>query len=125
MPLIKFPSPFKPKELLDLGSHEDMEECILEIQPHTHGALLEPFPDCFKFFHLEIYVTNVFIELFQVQDRSPFVRSSLRFRYCKVCTNILALYPAHLVDCSLLKKSSDFSIKNIGSFIGDGKMVGL
>ena len=67
-----------------MGSHGDMEEGILEIQPRTHGALLEPFPDCFKFFHPEIYVSDVFIELFQVQDWSPFVRSSLRFRYCKV-----------------------------------------
>jgi len=45
-----------------------MEEGILEIQPHTHGVLLEPFPDCFKFFHMEIYMTNILIELSQIQD---------------------------------------------------------
>ena len=61
-----------------------MVEGILEIQPHTHGALLELFSDCFKLFHMKIYVTNVFIELFQIQDWPPFVRTSLRFRYWKV-----------------------------------------
>ena len=64
----------------DEGSHKT----FLEIQPHTHGAFLEPFPDCLKFFHPEIYVAYIFIELFQVQDWSPFVRTSLRFWYCKV-----------------------------------------
>ena len=45
-----------------------MEEGILEIQTHTHGALLEPFPDSFKFFHAEIYMTNVFIELLRFRN---------------------------------------------------------
>ena len=72
------------KEFFDLCIHRDMEESILEIQPCTHGALLEPFPDCFKFFHVEVNMTNVFIKLFQIQDWPPFARTSLRFRYCKV-----------------------------------------
>ena len=71
-------------EILEPGTHRDMEEGILEIQPHTHGAFLEPFPDCFNVFHMEINVTNVFVEFLQVQDRSPLVRNSLRFWYCKV-----------------------------------------
>ena len=72
------------KEFLDLGTHEDKEEGIFEIQPRTHGALLLSFPDSLKFFHAEIYVTNIFIELFQIQDCPAFVRTSLKFKYCKV-----------------------------------------
>ena len=64
----QFPSPCKPKEFLDPGTHGDMEEGILEIQPHSHSALLKPLPDSFNFFHAEIYVTNIFIELFQIED---------------------------------------------------------
>ena len=57
--------PCNPKEFLDLGTQGNMKEGVLEIQLRTHGALLEPLPDIFKFFHAEIYVTNVFIELFR------------------------------------------------------------
>ena len=74
----------EPKEFINPNIYGDMVEGILEIQPYTHGALLEPFPDLFNVFHAEIYVTNIFIELFQIQDWPPFVRTSLRFRYCKV-----------------------------------------
>ena len=83
MPLIQFPLLFTSKEFFDLGTHGDMEEGILEIQPHAHGAFLEPLPDHFNVFYTEIYVINIFVNFFQVQDRSPFVRNSLRFRYCK------------------------------------------
>ena len=42
-----------------------MEEGILEIQPHTHGAFLEPFPDRFNVFHMEINMMNIFVEFFR------------------------------------------------------------
>ena len=100
-----------------------MEEGILEIQPRTHSVLLEPPPDCFKFFHLEIYMTNVFVELFQIQDWYPFARRYLRFLYCKVCTNILALYLAHLANSTLLKESCDFNIENFGCFFRDDRIT--
>ena len=43
-----------------------MEDGILEIQPGTHGIFPEPFPDRFNVFHMEINVTNVFVEFIQV-----------------------------------------------------------
>ena len=42
-----------------------MEEGILEIQPCTQGALLEPFPDRFNVFHTEINMTNIFLKFFR------------------------------------------------------------
>ena len=72
---MKLSPPFKLKELLDFGSHGDMEEGILKIQLHTHGALLEQFPDRSNVLHLEVDVTNKLIESLQIQDGSPFVRS--------------------------------------------------
>ena len=84
LPFVEIPFPFKSKEFLDMGIHGDMEEGILEIQPRTHGAFLEPFQDCFNVFHTEINVTNIFVEFLQVQDRSLLVRNPLRFWYCKV-----------------------------------------
>ena len=84
LPFIQFPLPFKSKEFLDLGTHGDMEEGILEIQPCTHGAFLEPLPDSFNIFHFEINMTNKLIEFLQIQDRSLFVRTPLRFWYSKV-----------------------------------------
>ena len=84
MPLLQFPLPFKSKEFLDPGTHGDMEEGILEIQPRTHGAFLEPIPDSFDVFHFEIMVTNKLIEFFQIQDGSSFVRGPFRFGYSKV-----------------------------------------
>ena len=95
-----------------MGTHGDMEEGILEIQPRTHGVFLEPFPDCFNVFHTEINMTNIFVKFNQVQDRSPFVRNSLRFQYCKVCNDILPWYWAHLIDGSFLEKFNHFFIKN-------------
>ena len=100
-----------------------MEEGILEIQPHTHGAFLEPFPDRFNVFHTEINVTNVFIEFLQIQDRSPLVRTPFQFWYSKVWTYILPLYRAHLTNCSFLKKSSHFSIEYILSLKGDSRIT--
>ena len=84
LPLIQLSSPTKSKEFLDPGVHGDMEEGIFDVQPRTMGAMTEPFPDTFHLFHDEVNVANVFIEFLQIQDRSPFVRNSLRFRYCEV-----------------------------------------
>ena len=61
-----------------------MEEGILEIQPHIHGAFLEQLPDHFKVFHFEINVMNVFIEFLHIQDGSPLVRTPFQFGYSKV-----------------------------------------
>ena len=77
-----------------------MEEGILHIYPCTYGALLEPLSDRFKIFHTEIYVKNIYIELF-------------RFR----------IGPAHLTDGSFLEKLDHFSIKNIRGFSIDGGVV--
>ena len=77
LPFIQFPLLFKSKESLDLGIHGDMEEGIFKIQPRTHGAMLEPFPDSSDIIHLKVNFANELIEFFfQIQDRSPFVRSS-------------------------------------------------
>ena len=84
LPLIQFPLTFKSKEFLYLGTHGDIEEGILEIQPHTHGTFPEPFPDSFNFFHREINVTDIFIEFLQIQDRSSFVRTPFLFGYREV-----------------------------------------
>merc|ERR1712101_54596 len=67
LPFIQFPLPSKSKEFLDLGIHGDMEEGIFKIQPRTHGALLEPFPDRSDFLHFEVYVTNKLVESLQIQ----------------------------------------------------------
>ena len=61
-----------------------MEIGILKIQTHANKIFLELLPDHLEFFHAEIYMYYVLIELLKVQDWSPFVRSTLRFRYCKV-----------------------------------------
>ncbi len=79
LPFIQFPLPFKSKESLDLGIHGDMEEGIFKIQPRTHGASLEPFPDHSDILDLEVYVTNELVESLQIQDRSPFVRTPFQF----------------------------------------------
>ena len=47
-----FPLHLNLRNILDPGTHRDLEEGILEIQPRTHGALLEPFPEGLKFFHM-------------------------------------------------------------------------
>ena len=84
LPFIQFPFPFKSKEFLDLGTHGDMEEGIFQIQPRTHGASLEPFPDRSDILHFEVYMTNKLVEYLQIQDRSPFVRTPFRYWYGKV-----------------------------------------
>ena len=81
---VQFPLLFKSKDFLDTGTHGDMEEGILEIQPCTQSAFLQPFPDHFNVFHVEINMTNVFVEFLQIEDRSPLVRTPFRFWYCKV-----------------------------------------
>ena len=88
----------------------------------THMALLEPFPDRFNVFHMEIHMTNIFVKFLQVQDRSQFIRTPLRFRYCKVWTNILSLYWAHLTDGSFLEKPSNF-LSLIGKKMFDFQML--
>ena len=96
---------------------------ILEIQPHKH---MEPFWNHFLTVLMYPY-GNKHDEhicwIFQVQDKSQFVRNSLRFRYCKVWTNIQSLYRAHLMNGSFLEKPSNFFIKNIGGFGRDGRVV--
>ena len=74
MPFIQFPFPFKSKEFVDLGIHEDIEEGIFKIQHHTHFVMLEPFPDSSDTLHFEVNVTNELVEFLQIQHRSPFVR---------------------------------------------------
>ena len=84
LPFIQFPFPFKSKEFLDTGIYGDIEEGIPNIQPRTHGAFLEPFPDRFNVLHFEVNVTNKLIEFLQIQDRSQFVRTPFQLRYSKV-----------------------------------------
>ena len=72
---------------------------------------------------MELYIMHELVEFLQVQDRSPLVRNSLRFWYCKVQTNILPLYWAHLMNGSFLEKSSDFSIEYIRSFGRDSRVA--
>ena len=70
-----------------------------------------------------IHMTKIFVKFLQIQGRSPFIMTSLRFRYCKVLSNILSLYQAHLTDGSFLKKPSDLSIEDIGGFSRDGRIA--
>ena len=51
-----------------------MEEGISKIQPRTHGAILEPFPESSDILHFEVNVMNELVEFLQIQHRSPFVR---------------------------------------------------
>ena len=58
MQIIKFPFPFKYKELLDTGSHRDKKKVILKIQTHTLKTLLELLPDCLKFLQITYMGNN-------------------------------------------------------------------
>ena len=69
-----------------------MEESILGMHPCTPHILLEPFSDCLELHHIEWNIPERFVEPFTVQDRSPFVRNSLRFRYYKICANMFSWY---------------------------------
>ena len=84
LPLLQFPFPFTWKEFLYTGSHGEMEEGIFEIQPCTHGAFLEPFPDNSDVLYSEVNLMNKLIEFLQIQDRSPLVRIPFLFRYSEV-----------------------------------------
>ena len=53
LPFVLFPLLFKSNKFLDRGTHGDIEESILEIQPRTHGVFLELFPDYFYVFHTQ------------------------------------------------------------------------
>ena len=103
LPLVQFPLPFKSKEFLDTGIHGDMEEGIFEIQPRTHGAMLEPFPNSSDIFHFEVNVTNELIEFLQIQDSFPFVRTLFYLGTAK--------YQAHLPDGSFIEKVSNINIE--------------
>ena len=87
-----------------------MEKYILKIFTCTHKNMLKPFPDYFKLLHLELYMANELIELFEGQYWPPLFRRSLRFGYCEVLTNILCLYILHLANSSFREESFDLCI---------------
>ena len=81
MPFKKFSHPYKSKEYLDtrlMGAWRKASSS------HTHKAFLEPSLHNPEVIYIEVHMASVFVELLKVDDKSPLMRSSLRFRYCKI-----------------------------------------
>ena len=77
-----FPPPLKSKKFPEFPG--DMQKSIFDVNSTKPTTRPKPLPNPNHFFHSEVNLSHRKVETFQIDNGSPLVRGSFRFRYGKV-----------------------------------------
>ena len=76
--------PLESKKFPEFIVNGNMQKSILQINSTKPTTRPKPLPNPSHLFHSEMNILNRMVETFQIDNGSPFVRGSFRFRYSKV-----------------------------------------